>query len=405
MSHTFWLRNLSRVEKAALVATFAGWMLDGMDVMIYSFVVPSLIALWNITTGQAGMLATAALLVSSAGGWLAGLGADRYGRVRLLQLSIGWFAFFTFLSGFTNSYHQLLIVRSLQGLGFGGEWAVGSVLVGETIRANNRGRAVGFVQSGWAIGWGVAALCFVVLFSVLPQQLAWRAMFWLGILPAALILYIRRRVSEPEIFSRSQQVRWSRIFSPDLLRTTALASLLSLGAQGGYYAVMTWLPLFLRSSRKLSLLDTGNHLALIIAGAFVGYLLSAELTDRLGRRATLVLFALGSLITVWSYTLLPMSNSSMRALGFLLGFFPSGSFSPMGSFFTELFPTSSRASGQGFSYNLGRGLGAFFPALVGYLSARLSLGTSIGIFASSAYLLMIVAAISLPETRGKNLTA
>jgi MFS family permease len=290
-------------------------------------------------------------------------------------------------------------------LGFGGEWAVGSVLVGETIRTHNRGRAVGFVQSGWAIGWGVAAVSFVILFSVFPQQLAWRAMFWLGILPAVLILYIRRHVSEPEIFSRSNQTGWSRIFSRDLLRTTALASLLSLGAQGGYYAIMTWLPLYLQNSRKLSLLDTGNHLALIIAGAFAGYLASAELTDRLGRRAALVLFALGSLVTVWSYTLLPMSNSSTRALGFLLGFFPSGSFSPMGSFFTELFPTSSRASGQGFSYNLGRGLGAFFPALVGYLSARLSLGTSIGMFASLAYLLMIVAAISLPETRGKNLTA
>jgi MFS family permease len=262
---------------------------------------------------------------------------------------------------------------------------------------------VGIVQSGWALGWGIAAACFVVLFSLMPASLAWRCMFWVGILPAFLILYIRGRVREPEIFSRTRHARWSQIFSPTLLRTTALASLLSLGAQGGYYAVMTWLPLFLKNSRGLSVLDTGGHLALIIAGAFSGYLLSADLTDRVGRRATLILFASCSLITVWTYMLLPLSNSSLLILGFLLGFFPSGSFSPMGAFFTELFPTSSRASGQGFSYNLGRGMGAFFPAFVGYLSVRLPLGTSIGLFASSAYLLMIVAAVGLPETRGKNL--
>jgi MFS family permease len=405
MIRKFWLVELSKTERAALFATFAGWMLDGMDVMIYSFVVSSLIALWHITTGQAGALATSVLIVSSLGGWFAGLAADRYGRVKLLQLSIVWFAFFTFLSGFTRSYQELLVMRSLQGLGFGGEWAVGSVLVGETIRSQYRGRAVGVVQSGWALGWAAAALCFVVLFSLLPPSIAWRAMFWVGILPAFLILYIRGRVSEPEIFSRAQPVRWSHIFSPALLRITGLASLLSLGAQGGYYAIMTWLPLFLRNSRKLSVLDTGGHLALVIAGAFSGYLLSAHLTDRVGRRATLLLFAIGSLITVWSYTLLPLTNSSRLMAGFPLGFFPSGSFGPIGAFFTELFPTSSRASGQGFAYNLGRGMGALFPAFVGYLSARLPLGTSIGLFASSAYLLMILAAISLPETRGKGLTA
>ncbi len=404
MSRKLWFRNLSRGERAALFATFAGWMLDGMDVMIYSFVVPSLIALWHITTGQAGTLATSALLFSSVGGWFAGLAADRCGRVKLLQLSIAWFAFFTFLSGFTGGYRELLVVRSLQGLGFGGEWAVGSVLVGETIQSQYRGRAVGVVQSGWALGWGAAALCFVVLFSFLSPALAWRCMFWVGILPALLILYIRRRVSEPEIFSQARPARWPQIFSSALLRITALTSLLSLGAQGGYYAIMTWLPLFLKNSRGLSVLDSGGHLALIIAGAFCGYLLSAYLTDRLGRRATLVLFAAGSLITVWSYTLLPLSNSSLLLIGFPLGFFPSGSFGPMGAFFTELFPTASRASGQGFSYNFGRGVGALFPALVGYLAARLSLAISIGLFASSAYLLMILAALSLPETRGKKLS-
>src|ERR1700760_1630910 len=146
----FWLTQLNAAERTTLLGTFAGWMLDGLDVMIYSFVLPTLVVLWHISKGEAGLLGTSALLLSSLGGWLAGLAADRFGRVRVLQLTILWFAFFTFLSGFANGFTQLLIVRSLQGLGFGGEWAVGSVLIGETIRSEYRGRAVGTVQGGWA---------------------------------------------------------------------------------------------------------------------------------------------------------------------------------------------------------------------------------------------------------------
>ena len=150
------------------------------------------------------MLGTAALLISAVGGWLAGLLADRFGRARVLQITILWFALFTFLSGFTNSFWQLLITRGLQGLGFGGEWAVGSVLMGEAIRAQHRGKAVGTVQGGWAVGWGVTAICYTVLFSVLPAATAWRAMFWIGILPALLVFYIRRNVPEPEVFSQTR---------------------------------------------------------------------------------------------------------------------------------------------------------------------------------------------------------
>lgn len=167
-----WIAKLSAQERSALVATFAGWMLDGMDVMVYSFVLPSLMLLWHISREKAGVLGTSALIVSSVGGWLAGLAADRYGRVRVLQITILWFAVFTFLSGFTNNFTQLLVVRGLQGLGFGGEWAVGSVLIGETIQSRYRGRAVGVVQGGWSIGWGIAALFYTLFFTVLPQAIA-----------------------------------------------------------------------------------------------------------------------------------------------------------------------------------------------------------------------------------------
>jgi MFS family permease len=408
MAETVWIAQLDARERATLTATFAGWMLDGMDVMVYSFVLPTLIVLWHIDGSKAGLLGTSTLLLSAVGGWLAGLLSDRFGRVRVLQITILWFAAFAFLSGFSNSFWQLFALRGLQGLGFGGEWAVGSVLIGETIRSQFRGRAVGTVQSGWAIGWGIAAVCYVYCFAHLPAALAWRTMFWVGILPAFLVFYVRRHVSEPEIFlathARSAQGRFLEIFSPAMLRVTLLTSLVALGAQGGYYGVTTFLPLYL-NQRGLSVLHTGGYLGVIIAGAFAGYLSSAHLCDRLGRRGTLVLFGAGASCIVLIYTLVPIDNHAMLLLGFPLGFFPSGTFSPMGSFFSELFPTSLRGSGQGFAYNLGRGVGALFPSLVGVCSAHMSLGRAIAVFAGGAYLLMALGVWMLPETKGRALTA
>jgi MFS family permease len=406
-----WIFYLTRHERATLIATFGGWGLDGMDVMIYSFVIPTLISIWHMSRGQAGLLSTVALLISAVGGWLAGLLADRFGRTRILQLTVVWFAFFTFLSGFTNSFWQLLVVRGLQGLGFGGEWAVGSVLMGEAIRAQYRGKAVGTVQGGWAAGWAVTAVSYTVLFSVLPAATAWRAMFWIGILPALLVFYIRRFVPEPEVFQRTRARQTSlgegsnflAIFNPSLLRITLLTALLAVGAQGGYYAITTWLPTYLKTVRGLSVLNTGGYLFVVILGSFSGYMVSAWLADRLGRKQTLVLFAVCSFLAIVAYTYLPIGNSVMLVLGFPLGFFASGVFSPIGAFFTELFPSRVRGSGQGFSYNAGRGIGALFPTLVGYLSNRMGLGHAISLFAVIAYLTMVFATLLLPETRGREL--
>lgn len=405
----FWLTQVTAEEQSALLATFSGWMLDGLDVMVYSFVLPSLILLWHISRGQAGLLSTSALVLSAVGGWAGGLAADRFGRVRVLQISILWFALFTFLSGFCNNFGELLVARGLQGLGFGGEWAVGSVLVGESVRSRFRGRAVGTVQGGWAIGWGLAALGYAGFHALLRPELAWRALFWIGIVPALLAFYIRGHVFEPAVYLESVCAREPRtglprptIFSPGTLRVTVLASAVALGAQGGYYAVTTFLPLYL-GTRGLSVLHSSLYLAVIITGSFCGYLASAWLTDRLGRRSTLILFAVCSLAIVLLYSGLPISNEAMLWLGFPLGFFPSGSFSPMGTFFTELFPTALRGSGQGFSYNFGRGIGALFPALVGHFSAHASLGKSISIFAALAYAIMVAAVFALPETKGTDL--
>ena len=404
-----WFTQLNAGERSTLAATFAGWMLDGMDVMVYSFVLPTLVLLWHISKSEAGLLGTSALLLSSLGGWLAGLAADRYGRVKILQFTIFWFAFFTFLSGFANNFTELLVCRGLQGLGFGGEWAVGSVLIGETIRTEYRGRAVGTVQGGWAIGWGISAAFYTLFFALLPPSLAWRAMFWVGLLPALLAVWVRSHVSESSIFERAlktKKVEFSthflQIFSPALLKTTLLASLVALGAQGGYYAITTWLPLYM-NAHGLSVVHTGGYLLVVIAGSFAGYLTAAHLADKIGRKWTLVLFAVLSFTTVLLYMELPISDETMLFLGFPLGFFPSGAFSPMGAFFSELFPTSLRGSGQGFVYNLGRGVGALFPTLVGYFSAHLGLGKAIAVFAVAAYMLMALSVLLLPETRGREL--
>ncbi|GAC1552175.1 MAG: MFS transporter [Myxococcales bacterium] len=410
---TGWWQELTVPERRTFWACFGGWALDAMDVQFYSFVIPSLIATWHISKGQAGTLGTTALLFSAAGGWIAGLVSDRIGRVRTLQLTILWFAVFTALSGFAQGYGQMLVARALIGLGFGGEWAAGAVLMGEVIRAKNRGKAVGTVQSGWALGWGAAALLYTLVFSYVPEQYAWRVLFFSGIAPAFLVVYIRRFVEEPEVFRQSrasveqsgERVSFLEIFSPRMLRTTLLAALLATGAQGGYYAVTTWLPTYLKTVRKLSVLNTGGYLGVIIAGSFCGYIVSAYLSDRLGRRRNFFLFSLSSIAAVLLYTHVTVTDRQMLALGFPLGFFASGIFSGMGAYFTELFPTRIRGSGQGFCYNFGRGIGALFPSLVGYLSATMPLERAIGLFAASAYSVLFLAALLLPETRGKELLA
>lgn len=383
-----------------------------MDVQLYSFVIPALISIWGITRGQAGTLATAALLVSALGGWLAGWLADRIGRVRTLQMAILWFAAFTFLSGLAQNFEQLFAARALMGLGFGGEWAAGAVLLGEVVRPEHRGKALGMMQAGWAVGWGAAALLYAFFFSVLAPEYAWRALFLVGIAPALLVFFVRRYVQEPAVYlktrsqlaaSGEQPSAWE-IFQPPLLRITVLGGLMGTGAQGGYYAVTTWLPTFLRTERKLSVLDSAGYLAVSIAGAFCGYLTGGYLADRIGRRFTFLVFAVGAGVVAVSYTMFPFGDAAMLVLGFPLGFFASGVFSAMGPFFTEHFPTRVRGVGQGFAYNIGRATGALFPTLVGMLSAHIPLSQAIGLFAGLAYATMAIAAFLLPETRGKPLT-
>jgi MFS family permease len=408
-----WYAELAPAERRTFWACFAGWTLDAMDVMIFSLVIPAVIAAFHLTNADAGLIATVTLLTSAFGGWIAGILADRFGRVRILQFTIIWFAFFTFLCGFAQNYWQLFTFRALMGLGFGGEWAAGAVLMGEVTRAQHRGKTVGVVQSGWAVGWAIAALLATLFFSILPQDMAWRALFWVGLIPAFLVIFIRRFVDESPVYTAFQRQRaatgakpnFLEIFSPELLKTTILTSILATGVNGGYYAITTWLPTFLKTERHLTVLGTGGYLAVIILGAFAGYIAGAYLSDRVGRRPTFILSAVCSLLIVFTYTLLPINDTMMLILGFPLGFFPMLASAVLGAFLTENFPTRVRGSGQGFAYNFGRGIGAIYPVLIGLLSTRLSLGQSIGVFAGSAYGILIVVTLLLPETKGQILKA
>jgi MFS family permease len=401
-----WLQQTAVPERRAMLASFAGYGLDGFDFMVYTFVIPTLIGVWGMSKAQAGYIASATLVTSAVGGWGAGVLADKFGRVAILQGTVLWFAAFTFLSGFTHSYHELMFTRSMQGFGFGGEWAVGSMLVAESISARHRGKAAGVVQSSWSVGWALAALAFWGVSQLLPPQLAWRVLFWLGILPAFLVIYIRRNVSEPPVSVAArlhlQRPGFLHIFRPPLLRNTVLATLLATGMLGAYYSVTTWLPTFLETERHLSVAHRTGYLMMLILGSFLGYLINAWLSDTVGRRLSFISFAICGALLIVVYTHMAVSGG-MLLIGFALGFFVLGIFSGMGACFAELFPSSVRGSGQGFCYSVGRAIGASCPALIG--SSHASLGESMSLMTVGAYTLVVIAAYALPETRGKQLSS
>ncbi|KAF1053273.1 MAG: putative metabolite transport protein YjhB [Stenotrophomonas maltophilia] len=406
-----WYSSMAPYQRRTFWACFLGWALDAMDVQLFAFVIPTLLGVWGMTKAEAGIISTSALIASAIGGVLAGLLADRIGRVQVLKLAILWFSLFTGLSAFTDSFHQLLITRSLQGLGFGGEWAAGAILIGEVVDKRIRGRAVGSVQAGWPVGYAAAALAYWVIFSLLPEHNAWRVLFLLGLLPGLLVLWMRRNIKESEAFEAAAEFRqktgmlttFGLIFSPKVFPRTLMASLMAAGALGGNYTILTWLVTYLRETQGLTISMTSFYLAVNIFGSFCGYIGMAYLSDYLGRRKTFSLSAAGAVVTVLVYTQLNLPMSAMLLLGFPLGLFQSGIVSGMGACFTELFPAEVRGTAGGFSYNFGRGFGALVPTGVGLTSASFGLATSIGVWAACAYVLVFVVAIFLPETRESEL--
>jgi MFS family permease len=359
------------------------------------------------------------LSASAIGGVLGGVLCDRIGRARTLMLTVAVYSLFTFLSGIASSYEMLLVFRIFQGIGFGGEWAVGAVLVAEIVRPEARGKALGVIQSAWAVGWALAVVTWVVVFELFEETTAWRVLMCLGALPALLILYIRRNVEDGEVAQRTrQQMRrgdaeavdsgatdspLKQIFRRDLLRTTLAASLLATGIQGGYYAMFTWIPTYLKEERELTVVGSSGYLFVVIAGSFLGYLTAGLVHDRLGRKRTFALFSALAGASLVLYFLIPSgANAALLVVGFPLGFFASGCFSGFGSFLSELFPTRARGTGGGFCYNIGRGFGALFPGIIGFLAAVIGLGGAVA-FGVLGYVLAIIALAFLPETHGKEL--
>ena len=405
-----WLRDLNSRERSTMLACWSGWTLDGFDGQLYSYVVPTVIALWGISAGTAGTIGTVALLTSSFGGWITGSLSDRFGRVRMLQITIVWYSLFTFLCGFAQNFEQLFVLRALHGLGFGGEWAAGAVLIGEVIRDKYRGRGVGLVQTGAAIGPGAAALVYAGLYAALPEAIAWRALFAVGILPALLVLWIRRKIPESEAFTAGQVTRQptgaAHLFSAfrgPYFWVTIKVSLMVAGAQGGVYAVQFWMPTYLRTVRHLSATGTGGYVAVQMLGALIGFLLGAYLADAIGRKWTFMLSAVLTVVMVLIYMFVPVNDTALLFLGMPLSTAILMKFSPMGPFMTELYPTELRGTGQGFCYNGGRAIGAFFPTIIGYATQVMPLGTAIALFCTLASGLMIVMLLLLPETRGREI--
>ncbi|MFF8319884.1 MFS transporter [Streptomyces bobili] len=403
-----WLRALGPRGRRAFAGAFGGYALDSYDYFTLPLSMVALAAYFGLDSGQTGLFTTVTLVASAVGGALAGVLADRIGRVKALMITVITYAVFTVACGFAPTYETLLLFRALQGLGFGGEWAVGAILVAEYASAQHRGRTLGAIQSSWAVGWGLAAIMYTLVFSVFGDDVAWRVMFWTGALPALLVVWMRRRVQDAPtaVAARERNAgkgSFAAIFQGPLLRTTIFAGLLSTGVQGGYYTLATWVPTYLKSERGLSVVNTGGYLTFLISGAFLGYLTGGHLTDRLGRRRNIWLFALLSAVCILAYANIPSgADTLLLLLGFPLGFCMSAIFSGFGSYLSELYPTAVRGTGQGFTYNTGRAVGAVFPTTVGFLADSWGVGGAL-VFGAIGYGIAALALLGLPETRGKEL--
>src|SRR5688572_26214594 len=410
-----WYRTITREQWRALIAAKAGWMLDAMDFLLYVMAIRELQAYFGFDTGTAGLLGTITLLVSAGGGLLFGLLADRIGRARALMGTILIFSFCSLGAATSQSLLQLMVWRALLGIGMGGEWASGAVLVSETWPPEHRTKAVSIMQSGWAIGYILAAALAALILDVLdlgPE--AWRWLFVVGVAPAFFVLWIRRKVREPAVWVRRRSETKRRnplavIFGPALRTRTVLAILLTAAVQFAYWGLFFWLPGFLatpveQGGAGMSLVRSMGWIIPMQVGAYLGYLSFGFLADRFGRRRTCALFLTTAAVLVPLYGTMARSPGVLMAIGPLLGFVGHGYFSMFGSFLAELFPTEVRATGQGLAYNAGRGLGALAPFTIGALAAvpRIGIGSALAL-TSAFFLLGAVLLYTLPDTAGRAL--
>lgn len=406
-----WYRTINREQWNALFAAMLGWMLDAMDFALYIMALNVLQAHFGFGTETAGLLATVTLLTSAAGGLLFGVIADRIGRTRALMASILIFSVCSLLTATAQELWQLMLWRTLLGFGMGGEWASGAVLVSETWPAKHRGKAIGIMQSGWALGYILAAL----LAALLLPTVGWRWLFVAGVAPALFVFWIRRTVKEPPLWTQAKEAAaptessFRVIFGPKYLYRTIAATLLATVVMFAYWGVFTWLPGFLgkpieEGGAGMDVKSVTGWIIPTQLGAFFGYLSFGFIADRLGRRLTFILFMLASAVLVPLYGQMAQDPTALLLIGPLLGFCGHGYFSIFGSMLAELFPTRVRATGQGLTYNVGRGLGAFAPFTIGALAAVEGVGIGLALgFTSAFFIAGAVLILLVPDTRGQQL--
>ena len=412
ISRSRWYHDITRDQWRALAAAKVGWMLDAMDFMLYAMAVGQLRAYFGFGDATAGLLGTVTLLMSGLGGLIFGYLGDRFGRTRALMATITLFALASLGAATSQSVVQLMFWRAVLGIGMGGEWASGAVLVSETWPAAQRNKAISIMQSGWAIGYILAALIAAAVFgaSSLGRD-AWRWLFVIGVLPALFALWIRRHVKEPQRSlapRRGDRNPFAIIFGPLLLRSV-LIILLGAAVQFAYWGIFFWLPSFLarpiaQGGAGMGVVGSLGWLIPVQVGAYFGYLTFGFLADRFGRRRVFVTFMIGAAALVPIYGQLARSPISLLTLGPILGYFGHGYFSLFGSFIAELFPAAVRGTGQGTTYNIGRMAGAVAPYIIGALAGIPGVGIGLALASTSAFFLLAAALIfTLPDRSGLEL--
>lgn len=400
-----WPAQVTPTEKRSLIAGGLGWMLDAMDVMLYSLVLAQLVLHFSMTKSEAGFLNSLTLGASAVGGLMFGFLADRIGRTRALMGSILVYSLASFACGLSTTITQLAIFRFILGLGMGGEWTTGAALIAEVWPAEHRGKALGLMQSAWAIGEMLAAAVTLV---VLPN-FGWRAVFFVGVLPALVVLWIRRDVPESQIWlDRGQQKAGSLalLWRPDIRWKGLLATVMNACAMFGYWGLFTWIPGYLALPEK----DGGRGLGIIVSlwwvmfmgpGKWLGYTLFGFAADKYGRRISYVVYLViaAALVPVFGMT---KSLVWLMILGPFVGFFGTGFFSGFSAIASELFPTEIRGTAMGLTYNIGRGFSAIAPFVVGFVATRYSFYAGFLLLAG-AFFAAALFALALPETKGKQL--
>jgi len=404
-----WLRQASPKQRRALVAACLGWMLDSMDVMLYAMVLAHLMRDLQMSPSHAGLLGSLTLLSSAIGGIVFGVLADRIGRTKALMASILIYSVFTAACGLAQNIAQLAVFRILLGLGMGGEWATGAALVSETWPAEHRGKALSVVQSSWAIGYALAA---AITALILPRY-GWRAVFFFGVLPALLTLWIRRSVEEPALWQDVRRERASasgsglaELFRRRFLRHTLTTTLMNTSAMFAWWGLFTWIPAYLalppdKGGAGLSIVQTSTWVILMQVGMWFGYVTFGFISDEMGRRPTYLVYflAAAALVPLYGGTRNPLL---LLGLGPAIAFFGTGHFSGFGAITAELFPTRIRATAQGFTYNVGRGVSALAPFAVGHYAQGHGLGVAFAL-TTIAFVIAAAFALALPETKGRAL--